>query len=78
MKKITRKILAEILAFVMVFGCFGGIGTLEVKAAGTEVQRVLKIQLVDEKGNPVQEQLALCLTSDDGEIVELGSTDATG
>ena len=78
MKKITRKILAGILAFVMVFGCFGGMGTLEAKAAGTEVQRVLKIQLVDEKGNPVQEQLALCLTSDDGEIVELGSTDATG
>lgn len=77
MKKITRKILAGILAFVMVFGCFGGMGTLEVKAAGTEVQRVLKIQLVDENGNSVQEQLALCLTLDD-EIVELGSTDETG
>lgn len=77
MKKITRKILAGILAFLMVFSCFGGMGTLEVKAAGTEVQRVLKIQLVDENGNSVQEQLALCLTLDD-EIVELGSTDATG
>ena len=35
MKKITQKILAGILTLAMVLGCFGGMGTLEVKAAGT-------------------------------------------
>ena len=35
MKKITQKILAGILTLAMVLGCFGGMGTLEVRAADT-------------------------------------------
>lgn len=60
MKKITRKILAGILAFVMVFGCFGGMGTLEAKAIGEELTLTLTIKLLDKNGNGVKgQQLSL-------------------
>lgn len=56
MKKITRKILAGILAFVMVFGCFGGMGTLEAKAVEEEVTHTLTIKVLDKNGNGVKGQ----------------------
>ena len=71
MKKITRKILAEILAFVMVFGCFGGMGTLEAKAVGEEVTLTLTIKLLDKNGNGVKGQ-QLSLHPERGSDIKFG------
>ncbi len=90
MKKITRKILAGILAFVMVFGCFGGMGTLEAKALAEEITLTLTIKLLDKNGNGVKgQQLSLHPergadikfgepTNDDGETSYTWSADDWG
>ena len=54
MKKITQKILAGILTLAMVLGCFGGMGTLEVKAAGTIESVTADVSSVSEEGGKVK------------------------
>ena len=52
MKKITQKILTGILSLVIVLGCFGGVGTLEVEAAA---QKSFTVRVVDENRHPVSD-----------------------
>lgn len=54
MKKITQKILAGILTLAMALGCFGGMGTLEVKAAGTIESVTADVSSVSEEGGKVK------------------------
>ncbi len=54
MKKITQKILAGILTLAMALGCFGGMGTLEVRAAGTIESVTADVSLVPKEGGTVK------------------------
>ncbi len=50
MKKITQKILAGILTLAMALGCFGGMGTLEVRAAASITSVTADKTLVPREG----------------------------
>ncbi len=54
MKKITQKILAGVLTLAMVLGCFGGIGTLEVKAAATIISVTADKSFIPAEGGTVK------------------------